>query len=57
MIAINQHEREIIGEKFPAVHIVRTMKQKSKRGRYYMEETPAAMRFLKTLRGSDRKGV
>lgn len=61
MIAISVDEKKIIREECPQVHIVRTMKQRSKRHRYYMAEEPAAMRVLRCLRGEPerprRKGV
>lgn len=50
MIAINKAEKEAIAERFPEVHIVRTMKQKSKRHHYYCEETRPVMRFLRQMR-------
>lgn len=50
MIAINAKEKEVIAEKIPTLHIRRTVKQKSKRHRYYMEESKLAMRLLKNLR-------
>lgn len=50
MIAINAKEKEIIAEKLPNIHIRRTVPQKSKRHRYYMEESGTAMRLLKDLR-------
>lgn len=50
MIAINKAEKEKIRERFPNVHIVRTMKQKSKRHRYYCEEAKGVMQLLKNLR-------
>lgn len=50
MIVITKAEKEAIREQFPKVHIVRTMKQKSKRHRYYCEETRQVMRFLNKLR-------
>lgn len=53
MIAINKTEAEAIRANFPDVHIVRTMKQKSKRHRYYCEESRAAMRYLNRIRGND----
>ena len=53
MIAINKAEKEIISAKFPKVHIVRTMKQKSKRHRYYCEEARPVMKFLRMYRNSD----
>lgn len=50
MIAITKDEKTMINTKFPKAHIVRTMKQKSKRHRYYCEETDYVMSFLKQLR-------
>ena len=50
MIAINAKEKEIIAEKLPNLHIRRTVKQKSKRHHYYMEESQKAMRLLNELR-------
>ncbi len=50
MIAINAKEKEFIAKELPGVHIRRTVIQKSKRHRYYMEEAPGAMRILKGLR-------
>lgn len=63
MIAITKAEKEAISERFPHVHIVRTMKQKSKRHRYYCEESRAVLRFLEKLNGgsdsanTSREGV
>ena len=60
VIVINKAEAEAIRSKYPNTHIVRTMKQKSKRHKYYCEENKAAMRFLNELRNggnrSSRKG-
>lgn len=50
MIIITSQEREIIAERMPNVHIRRTVKQKSKRHKYYMEENKRAIRLLKELR-------
>lgn len=55
MIAITKNEKEEISTKFPEAHIVRTMKQKSKRHRYYCEETEQVLRFVKSLR--EERGV
>lgn len=52
MIAITASEKEAIREKFPRVHIVRTMKQDSKRHHYYMDGAP--MKLLRSLRGLER---
>lgn len=61
MIAISLDEKEVIREKYPWVHIVRTMKQRSKRHKYYMTEDPGPMRLLRRLRGESerprKKGV
>ena len=54
MIAITLSEKESIREKFPRVHIVRTMKSDSKRHHYYMVEEGAPMRLLRGLRGQER---
>lgn len=50
MIIITSQEKEIIAEQMPDVHIRRTVKQRSKRHKYYMEEDRDAMRVLKGLR-------
>lgn len=50
MIAITKDEKTAINKRFPRAHIVRTMKQKSKRHRYYCEETEHVMSFLEALR-------
>lgn len=50
MIAINKNEKEAISARFKNVHIVRTMKQKSKRHHYYCEESPQVMRLLNEMR-------
>ncbi len=52
MIEINKSEKEVISARFPNVHIVRTMKQKSKRHHYYCEESKSVMRLLKEMRES-----
>lgn len=54
MVLITKAEKEALLEKFPKVGIVRTMRQRSKRHRYYCEEAPGVMRFLNQLR---RNGV
>ena len=51
MILITRDEKQAILEKFPNVHIVRTMKQDSKRHRYYMVEESGPMRLLRKMRG------
>lgn len=56
MIIISANEKDAIAERFPNVHIRRTVKQKSKRHRYYMEEGRAAMKYLNELRRNERRG-
>ena len=53
MIAITAEEKKIIHEQYPEVHIVRTMKQDSKRHHYYMTEDKKPMKLLKKLRDGD----
>lgn len=50
MILISKDEKDYISKNFPKAHIVRTMKQKSKRHRYYCEESPAVMRYIASVR-------
>lgn len=50
MITISRQEKDVISLRMPNVHIRRTVKQKSKRHKYYMEENKGAMRLLKELR-------
>jgi len=61
VVLITANEKKIISERFPKIHIVRTMKQRSKRHRYYMVEDEKAMRLLRKLRMEPeiprRKGV
>lgn len=52
MVAISKTEKEAISKRFPRAHIVRTMKQKSKRHHYYCEETRQIINFLKGIRNS-----
>lgn len=51
MILISLEEKQAVLERFPSVHIVRTMKHDSKRHRYYMVEDPGPMRVIKQMRG------
>lgn len=53
MVSVNKTEKEAIKQKFPNAHIMRTVKQKSKRHKYYCEETSAVMKFLNELRAPD----
>lgn len=50
MVVITKREKDVIAARMPHVHIRRTVKQKTKRHKYYMEENKAAMRLLKELR-------
>lgn len=50
MIAITAEEKKAIHKKYPDVHIVRTMKQDSKRHHYYMTEDRKPMALLRKLR-------
>ena len=51
IIQITRAERDKIREKYPDVHIVRTMRQHSTRGKYYCVETRGVMDLLVELRG------
>ena len=53
MVLISKPEKEAIREKFPKVNIVRTMRQRSGRHRYYCEEAPQVMKYLSELRRKD----
>lgn len=53
MIAINKKEKEAIQERYPDIYIVRTMKQKSKRHRYYCVESPKVLRLLNRMRNPE----
>lgn len=50
MIAITKAEKDAIVAQYPNVHIVRTMKQRSKRHRYYCVEDRRVMRMLDKMR-------
>lgn len=54
MIQVSKEEKMIIAERFPDVHIVRTMKGDSKRHHYYCEEAPRVLRFLEKMRNPGR---
>lgn len=53
MIAISKEEKDYISQNIPSAHIVRTMKQKSKRHRYYCEESVPVMRYLNKARNPE----
>lgn len=50
MIAINKEEKEAVVSRFPEAHVVRTMKNKSKRHHYYCEETRQISKFINNYR-------
>ena len=50
MIAISRSEKDAILAKYPNTHIVRTMRQDSKRHHYYMTEDKRPMGLLRKLR-------
>ena len=50
MIAISKEEKDVISKRFPNVHIVRTMRQKSKRHHYFCEESRGVMNYLRKAR-------
>lgn len=50
MILISKEEKDVISKAFPDAHIVRTMKQKSNRHRYYCEESNSVMKYLNEAR-------
>ena len=56
MVLINEEEKQVISKRLPNVHICRTVRQKSKRHRYYMEEARSAMKLLYKLRDPEQRG-
>jgi hypothetical protein len=50
MIRIDKAEAEHLRERFPDITITRTMKQRSKRHRYYVEESYKVMNALAAFR-------
>lgn len=56
LVLINEEEKRVIAEQLPHVHICRTVRQKSKRHRYYMEEDRNAMKLLRRLRTPRAEG-
>ena len=46
MITITKEQAEKIRTKYPQVHISRTMKQKSKRHMYYLEESDKYLELI-----------
>ena len=55
MVLITLREKEQILEKLPNACVHRTVRQKSERHKYYLEEHRDAMRVLAELRGETLK--
>ena len=53
MILVSKEEAEALRNKIKGVHLSRTMKQKSSRGKYYAEPTADVINVLKKLRETD----
>ncbi len=53
MVAISAKEKKAIIGTYPRANIVRTVRQKSKRHRYYMAEERGPMELLRRLRGGN----
>lgn len=51
MIRIDKAEAQYLRERFPDITITRTMKQRSKRHRYYAEESRKVLQALAQFRG------
>ncbi len=56
MIIITQAEKDAILAEVPNAHIRRTVKQKSKRHRYYAEERGCVLRVLERIRSEEGNG-
>lgn len=52
MILVNEREIKVIREKISNLYVTRTMKQKSKRHKYYVPEDRRVIRLLKHMRTS-----
>ena len=55
MIRIGKEEAAYLRDRFPDVTITRTMKQKSKRHRYYVEESRKVLNALDKFHGGGAK--
>jgi len=53
VISITKAEKIRIQSKFPNTHIVRTMRQDSKRHHYYMAEERGPMKMLRDIRNRE----
>lgn len=56
MVLITKEEKDAIVAQYPNAHIVRTMKTRSKRHRYYCVEDRRVMRILSKMRGQEYDG-
>ena len=50
IVPINKDEKETLLKRFPKMHIVRLMKQDSKRHHYWMSEEPQYLQALNEIR-------
>lgn len=50
LIEISKSEKTQLLKKYPSTHIVRTMRQKSKRHHYYVVEDPHVVSYLSEIR-------
>lgn len=55
MIRIGKEEAAYLRERFPDVTITRTMKKKSRRHRYYVEESRKVLSALERFHGGGTK--
>ena len=55
MILVSEREKAAVQERCPKTIFRRTCKTKTRRHRYYMEETDGAMAMLRRLRGAKIK--
>lgn len=54
VVMVTKQEKEQLLKLFPGVHIVRTMKQKSKRHRYYCAEECGVVEALQKMRNGSK---
>jgi hypothetical protein len=53
LIVINKEEAEELRRQIPSVHVHRTAKQRSKRHRYFVEESYKVLALLQKLRSKE----
>lgn len=53
MISINKEEATEIRKRIPSAHIVRTARQKSRRHRYFVEESYKVIALLQKIRKNE----